>query len=127
MKTIKTNNAELLLVKVPRDGADEMLIVGEWTLFRGVKIHIPINGFGKQYLYSKLTKEQAKELGYTLAEFHSLMVVNEVYLSNPFEKPDMYDYQDDDCSMNQVEYEADLNKWQKAENNTSEYLILIKK
>lgn len=100
MKTIKTNNAELLIVKVPRD-----------TDYN----YLPSIGYQIKNTLSKLTEEQAKELvedsDYhakcykkydtlksqnetkefltviiscltALESFHSLMAVNGVYLTD---------------------------------------------
>ena len=182
MKTIKTNNAELLLVKVPRDASD-------FKVFHENKHTRLLYDVGKTLCYSnhlnknvvlpkmewfnlnlneivnyqivntlsKLTEEQAKELVEdcdmyrkcykkynkiemsslecihstfmskvtcftALESFQSLMAVNEVYLSNPFDvknMPDPYKY---------VHHPDEYDRlWQQAEKNTSEYLILIKK
>lgn len=57
-----------------------------------------------------------------IQSFYSLMASNECYLTNPYgDKPETDDYHEYMCDA----YKTELKQWQKAQESTGEYLILI--
>lgn len=112
-------------------------------------IHLPKGNWKILTNVSKLTEEQAKNFvdkpwiesykdyerpacGYrsSIQSFHSLMYVNECYLENPYsEKPPsepVITFKDiDEAEFIGAEYKIELQQWQKAQESTGDYLILI--
>lgn len=145
--TFKTEKGEFLAVAIPKSDDMDMLIVGEYILFRGVKIHIPENGFGIQLLWPDCTEEKASMIveKMTIDKFRnykiesqyveylchsakeslaSLMEREKIYCKNPMINPIRKQYSN--TNEGDFLYKFSLEQYQQAQERKSENWMILK-
>jgi len=152
MKTIKTTKGTFILVEVPK-GSSEFHIKKRDNGIIALSYFIETRGFidlpaGNYELIGnpfEFSEEQWMEIvhyfkysglyqNYNDGNFafktatesgQSWLRANKIYRENPLgEKPNHYDYSDDDCQTDWTQFYIDEKEWQSAQEKVSEWVIL---